>query len=87
MRFCAIFTAPLVSSKTGMHGMSTSGNIKLQTCLCKRTSLIAAASATYSANVVESVTDFYVLENQDTRASPHITDPPEPDVLSAALLA
>ena len=69
-----------------MHGMPTSANVKRQTCLRKSTSFITSASATYSACVVESVTHFCVLENQDTQAPPHITNPLETGILSAALL-
>ena len=48
---------------------------------------LTSASATYSASVVGSLTHFCVLENQDTQAPPHITNPPETDLLSAALVA
>ena len=87
MGFCAICPPPSLSSRTSTHGMPTSGSIKRQTCLGKSTSFITSAIATYPASVVESVTIFSVLENQDTQAPPHITNPPETDLLSAALLA
>ena len=48
---------------------------------------MTSASATYSASVGDSVTHFSVLENNDTQAPPHITSPPETDLLSAATLA
>ena len=85
--FCANCTAPSLSSNTGMHGIPTSGNIKRQTCLQKSTSLAMSPSATYSASVMESMTNFCVLENQLTHAPAHITNPPDTDLLSAALLA
>ena len=87
MVFCASCTAPSLSSNTGMHGIPTSGNIKRQTCLEKSTSLAMSPSATYSASVMESMTNFCVLENQLTHAPAHITNPPDTDLLSAALLA
>ena len=80
-------TAPSLSSNTGMHGMSTAGNVKRQTCVRNRTSFMTSASATHTASVVETVTHFCVLDNQDTQAPPHITSPPEDDLLSAAILA
>ena len=53
----------------------------------KSTSLAMSPSATYSASVMESMTNFCVLENQLTHAPAHITNPPDTDLLSAALLA
>ena len=53
----------------------------------KSTSLAMSPSATYSASVMESMANFCVLENQFTHAPAHITNPPDTDLLSAALLA
>ncbi|CAB1117408.1 unnamed protein product [Ectocarpus sp. CCAP 1310/34] len=71
----------------GMHGMTTCGNMKRQICLKNKISFTSSPSATYSASVVESVTHFCVLENQDTAPPPHVTIPPDTDLRSAALLA
>ena len=85
--FCARFFAPSLFSKTVMHIVPNLGKIKLHTYRKNIASLIVSASATYSVSVVESVTHFWVLENQHTHAPAHIIAPPETDLLSAALLA
>ena len=77
MGFCASYTAPSLSSDTDVRGVLAVGNIKRQSCLRNRTSSMTSARATYSASVVDSVTQFCVLENHDTQAPPHITSPPE----------
>ena len=68
MGFCASCTAPSLSSNTGIQGMPTAGNMKRQTCLKNRTSLMTSASATYSASVVDSETHFCLLKNHETQA-------------------
>ena len=76
-----------MSSKTVVHIVPNPGKIKLHTYRKNIASLIVSASAAYSASVVESVTHFWVLENQHTHAPAHIIAPPETNLLSAALLA
>ena len=85
--FCASGTAPWLSSNVGMQVTPTTGNMKRHTCLKNKTFLTTSASATYFVCVVESVTQFCVLDYQDTQAPPHTTIPPETDLLSAAALA
>ena len=74
------------ASKTLMHYRLALGKRNLQTCLIKSASLIPSAIATYSALDVERVMHFCVLENQLTAVPPHITTPPEADLVSVALL-
>ncbi|CAB1107120.1 unnamed protein product [Ectocarpus sp. CCAP 1310/34] len=69
-----------------MHGMPTCGNMKRQICLKNKISFTTSPSATYSASVVESVTHFCVLENQDTAPPPHLTIPPDTDQVTYGLL-
>ena len=61
--FLASCTAILLSSETGMHGITTSDNMEHYTRLRNNTPFITSASVTYSASAVERVTHFCVLEN------------------------
>ena len=80
-----IWIAPLLSSKTWMHGSPKSGNSKRHTCGKKSASLKPSAIATYSASLEEIVVHFCVLEIHWMAVPPHITAAPETDFLVASL--